>query len=233
MLSVSVASATSRLPDEIIIATDNSQNTNRAQAISPLAKELAARLGTKLVRYPCPWARCLKAVEQGKIDLIFSVFKTTEREKSMLFLQPALAQHQVTFYFLVKDLNKTPIRQYSDLAQLSIATLRGNQYFSRFDQDDTLNKFASVSYQSAINLAINNRVDTVIDLSLTPKQQKASADPQQQLTPSPYQPKKLIEEYIALSKASKWQSHQSEVEQALTEMVNDGIIKKYMAQVTD
>ena len=150
----------------------------------------------------------------------------------MHFIQPALASHQVDFYFLTKKHSPLSIKHYNDLAPLTIATLRGNQYFKQFDLDNQLKKFKAVNYQSAVNMVLNNRVDVLIDLSLTPPSQLANADTNSELIRQPFQPVENINEYIALSKHSAWGAHIAQVNQAMQHLTENGIIAQYFAQIT-
>ncbi|NMP33402.1 amino acid ABC transporter substrate-binding protein [Thalassotalea sp. M1531] len=225
------SSSETNLPKEIVVASDSAQNEGRAKILLPIAQDIAKLLGVNVRYYECPWARCLKAVEKGKVDLIFSVFKTKARTKFLHFLTPALATHDVQFHFLVKKSNQIEIAEYDELANLTIATLRGNQYFEQFDQDNELDKFAAVNYQSAVNMVLNNRVDTMIDLSLTPLKQRYSADPLHRLKTARYKPKEGIDEYIALSKNSQWGEHSELLSNVIKLLADQGTINRYFQQV--
>ena len=222
---------TQSLPATITLAIDSTQNNVRAMTLHPIAEQIAQRLGVKLTLYPCPWARCLKAVEKGRVDLIFSVFQTPERDSFMHFIQPALAQHPVDFFFWIHKDRPVQIETYDDLAALSLVKLRGNQYFPRFDHDDNLSKTETVDYQSAVNMVLNKRVDAMIDLSLTPEAQKAAADPNNLLVRADFVEKESVNEYIAISKHSVWGPYHKEVSRVLEDIANEGIIAKYLEQI--
>ncbi len=222
---------TQSLPATITLAVDSTQSNVRAMTLHPIAEQIAQRLGVKLTLYPCPWARCLKAIEKGHVDLIFSVFKTPERDNFMHFIKPALAPHPVDFFFWIHKENPVQLATYEDLSALSLVQLRGNQYFPRFDHDESLSKTKTVDYQSAINMVLNKRVDAMIDLSLTPKIQKAAADPNNLLVRADLVENETINEYIAISKHSAWGPYHQKVSRVLEEIANKGIIAKYLEQI--
>lgn len=226
-----IHSKTQTLPVTLTLAVDSPLNNKRSLTLRPIAEKIAQRLKVKLTLYPCPWARYLKAIEKGHVDLIFSVFKTPERDNFMHFIQPALAQHPVDFFFWVHKEKPIQIATYEELSTLSLVQLRGNQYFPRFDHDESLSKTETVDYKSAINMVLNKRVDAMIDLSLTPKTQKAAADPNNQLVRADFVEKETINEYIAISKHSAWGPYHQEVSRVLEEIESEGIIAEYLRKV--
>lgn len=232
-IATNKSAKTRTFPKRITLAVNNTESTMRSEALRPIANQLASRLGAKLELYPCPWARCLKALEKGKIDLIFSVFQTKERDKFMHFINPALAEHPVEFFFWVNKANPVKINNYNDLYKISVSQLRGNQYFKRFDNDKDIVKVDTVNYQAAINMILNKRVEAMIDLSLTPLQQKTKFDRDNQLIRANYIQKEVINEYIAISKHSPWGPFYKDVSKVLLSIANDGFIEEYLNKVSD
>ena len=79
-----------------------------------------------------------------------------------------------------------------------------------------------------MNLVINESVDAMIDLSLTPKGQQEKFDQNQLLIKAQYQHIEITKEYVGLSKASKWGPHYASIAKALYELSNEGKVKKLL-----
>jgi hypothetical protein len=76
-------------------------------------------------------------VKQGKADMMIGLSKSSARDKSMIFLEPAYhVQKQPLHFYTSKDKN-IRINSYTDLKKLMIGNLRGAMYFSYFDDDNT------------------------------------------------------------------------------------------------
>ena len=226
------AQTTKSLPNKITLAFDNAEKNRRSIKLQPIAEQIALRLGVDLEFYACPWVRCLKAIEKGQVDMIFSVFQTPERDNFMHFIEPALAVHPGEFFFWVNKDKPVQINRYDDLYKLNLVELRGNQYFPRYDEDNALSKSTTVDYQSAIKMVLHKRADAMIDLSLTPEIQKRSADPNDRLIRASYVQKEQIKEFIAISKHSQWGEHYQAVSKVLAELTQEGVVEEYLSKVT-
>lgn len=92
-----------------------------------LIRQVCAQLGLTPVFMHRPWARALDDVRTGHADGIFSLFRSEEREKSLIYARQPLA-HDETVVFVVRD-DLHP-ESLEDLAGLRVGLVRGHYYGS-------------------------------------------------------------------------------------------------------
>ena len=83
------------------------------------------------------WRRALEGVEIGVFDATCAIWKTAEREKTLLYSEPYLEN---TISFLKKKGNKIKHQKLSDLQGLVIGTLRDYAYDNAFNESTALIK---------------------------------------------------------------------------------------------
>lgn len=189
-----------------------------------LLQELSARTGIEIYPIPYPFARGLKEVEAGRIDLITSVVKTDERSKYMGFLPTSYYQCQTAFY--AQPELASQIKNYEDLYGKRIGYTLGSAYFEPFDSDKKLLKKATIN-ENKLPLMLLKRneqlfigTDCQVDYAL--KEQGLS----QQIVPTFYHPNHPVELYIGYSKAAGIGPEAAKLEKALQEMVAEGWVDK-------
>lgn len=223
-LSVTVNAA---VPDKLVVAIE-STNTEKDAPLVKFASILSNALNTKLSPYPCPWARCLKAIEKGHADIILSVFKTPDRTKHMMFIEPALAEHKIEFQFLQKRDTKIDLKRYEDLRNYAVITQRGNKYFDRFDSDNLIKKLASPNYQNGVDLLLAERADLMIDLSITKRDLYLDPSKLSLIKAADYSFFESKFEYLAVSRNSVWRYHGESLSEALELLKKSGHVQNYI-----
>ena len=122
-------------------------------AIQEVTKNLKLKL--ELVSYP--YARILHSLKTGELDLAM-IFKNSTIANDVEYIGP-LSLSKV----IVITKKSITIRRYHDLYKLkNIAVIRNAQFSKTFDQDKALNKVDVASYEQAIRMLKNNRVDGVV-----------------------------------------------------------------------
>ena len=87
-------------PESIVYAVQpTTYESMRHGEPSERIQQLAKNLNAKLVFYACPWARCLKAIEDGEADLIDDLYFTEERARVMHLITPAYNELELGFRF--------------------------------------------------------------------------------------------------------------------------------------
>lgn len=112
-----------------------------------------------------PIARSLKMLDDGEIDGFFSIKKTAEREKNLIFPKEYLFSQDYVFFMKKKsvfDYNGT----YDSIKNLRIGIVNTVSYGSRFDLAVKENYFSDLDYannfESCFKKLANERVDIVI-----------------------------------------------------------------------
>ena len=129
-----------------------------------LLEQVGSLLDVQVVFKNLPWARALKAVEQGEVDAITYISKTPEREKYTIFLPDNIISES-TYYFLEYSDRERKIvfnGELNDLQTYVIGVQRGYSYNSEFDKSETLNKLTFNNVTQMISLLISGRIDLAI-----------------------------------------------------------------------
>lgn len=167
-----------------------------------IIKLLANQLNKKVVFVPCPFARCMLLLQEGKADMIIGVRKTKKREQHLAYLSKPYDTQSVPLYFYLYQDSRHKIGKYADLNKLTIGTIRGASYFERFDNDKSLSKKPVNNHTQLINMLQKGRIDTFLEReeSVLPWINKKIY--QTHLKIAKYQYDKSEESYIAISRKS-------------------------------
>ena len=113
-----------------------------------------------------PWARSLYLVEQGKIDLILTLFKNKEREQLFHFIEPSYGSEANQLFTLIDN----DIKFNGELNQLSpyaIGTVREYSYGIAFDESHYLTKLPALTEEVLLKLLLAKRIDIAISNPIT------------------------------------------------------------------
>lgn len=134
-----------------------------------MIQAVAAQVGCTVRFVHAPWARALKLLEQGDIDVVSQLTYNEERAKYIAFIGPHLEER----VWLIADPSKVPpLRQLSDLtrwpATVSIAVLNGAYFGEVFQQVRNAPSmqrrfYPVVSNQDKLALLESGRVQAVLE----------------------------------------------------------------------
>jgi polar amino acid transport system substrate-binding protein len=127
-----------------------------------LADALLLPLGYQVETVSCPWVRCLRMVEQGQVDMIFGLFKTTQREKKFLFLEPPFMTSNVTIANYQLSSASFDVHQLEDFHKLEVGIQRGALHFLAFDNDPLIKKTELKDIPTMINMLLKGRINTFV-----------------------------------------------------------------------
>ncbi|AQS39248.1 amino acid ABC transporter substrate-binding protein, PAAT family [Shewanella psychrophila] len=203
-------------PPEMII------EDNRATGpLKDVLDEAANMIGYKIEWRIAPFARSLKGLENGKVDLVPRVIKTKEREAFIDFLGP-IGHRQKDIVFLVRKGKEKLINDYDDLYNFEIGIKRDTAYFSRFDDDQKLDKKLLLDDRNMSSMFAAHRFDVMIVLD---KDSIESAFKQIHFTDyayADYKFKQNIGIFYGLSKQSANTKVSSELSRVLLDMFQSG-----------
>jgi polar amino acid transport system substrate-binding protein len=121
-------------------------------------KVMANVLNKKLAYVRSPnFARCVVMLRNGEVDVVAGLGKTPEREKFAFYtpFKPADA-------LKVISKKSITINKYEDFTGKIIGVSRGTMYFSRFDNDRSLNKISIQNERVGLSLLLKNRIDLMM-----------------------------------------------------------------------
>ncbi|MFH1913761.1 MAG: transporter substrate-binding domain-containing protein [Pseudomonadota bacterium] len=88
-----------------------------------LIRQVCAELGLTPVFMHRPWVRAMDDVLTGHADGIFSLYRSEERERSLIFAQQPLAHDETVVFVARNDLHPESLK---DLAGLRVGLVRGH-----------------------------------------------------------------------------------------------------------
>lgn len=113
------------------------------------------------VNYYLPFARRLRSLQLGQVDITAGLIKTEQREQDIYFLEPAYlstARH----YFVIRKSELRSLNQYSDLYPMRVGIKLGAKHFARFDQDHKLYKVKLNNQSECLKMLERKRVDVCL-----------------------------------------------------------------------
>lgn len=186
-------------PPHIILDTQRYHGLN-----IQLFEALAAEVGCQVRFVKSPWARALRLVQQGQIDVISQLSLNPERAKDLAFIGPHL---QERMWFIADPALFPSLRTINDLAEQAptsvIAVLNGGYYGPKFA---SLKKnpaflqrlFPILSNEDKLALLESGRVQAVLEEELAWLWRTRT-------TKTPYQPLLLVHDnpvYFGINKHS-------------------------------
>jgi polar amino acid transport system substrate-binding protein len=190
-----------------------------------LLDELSDNAGTSIRYVQCPWARCIRLVESGQINLLAGLSKSLEREALLYFVEPPILIQKASFGFYTLPSHQD-IQSYADLSGLIIGKLRGSQHFDRFDNDTSLTTVEAQDIKTLFLLLKNERIDAIIHLHETFIPYLKQYDPNHEVHKTTYEHKVEALGYVVLSKISSTTAMHKRLNQAMLKLSLDGRIKE-------
>lgn len=126
------------------------------------AQIVLQRLGVEVQWQLLPWKRCLAALEQGQADAILDVFRTQEREATILF--PDEPMSQIEFVMFYAQPRPYPYRRLNDLQGLKVGVSAGYWYADQtFRESELFTREPAPTHAANFGKLLRDRVDLVIN----------------------------------------------------------------------
>ncbi len=145
-------------PPQMII----NQNTSSGP-LKEILDEAASEIGYKIKWRIAPFARSLKDLQNGKVDIVPRVIKTEDRQEFIDYLGP-IGLQQKDIVFLVRKGHEAQLNHYDDLYKYEIGVKRNTAYFEQFNSDENLNKILLLDDKNMSSMFAANRFDIMIVL---------------------------------------------------------------------
>lgn len=125
-----------------------------------LITDLLNNINIEIEPLPMPWARAMAGMKSGNLDMILTIFYTSQRARFMAFTDPYVDVPTVVFVLKEKDF---PFNKDADLMEKRGLMQRGDSFGQRFDAfipSLTLTEIAS--YEQIIKMLLSGRGDYAI-----------------------------------------------------------------------
>ncbi|WP_221076792.1 substrate-binding periplasmic protein [Agarivorans aestuarii] len=215
------------------IPTSYIENGEQTGILVDVINQVFMRAGYTVEIKLMPWARCLRSVEEGTVDGIFSVYMTAERQTFLSYTSEALIT-QVQAFFVPIDSPIVFDGDFQQLAEKSIGIINGTSYGPKVDAAIEQGLFKAVdeaqNSKSNVRKLLAGRVDLIPSyrhVVFSTAKTLGAAHHIKQLSP----PIEAIPSYLAFTNKRDFSIVIGEYDKALSEMKSDGtydrIFEKY------
>lgn len=214
--------AQSAAPKTLIFAVQphDAQSIRSQQHNHNIVMKLAKRLNVDVEIYECPWARCVKAIENGDADIIDDLFFATDRAVYTHYLKPSYETQSSGFRFYADNTKTKPIQKWDDLQGLRVGFLRGYKHFPKFDESNDLAKVDIIDLTVVVKLMQKNRIDVFISPPSFDEKSFDEIDTKNKMMVQPFSHIEPTPLYLGISKKSAWYEHKALLENNLQDLVN-------------
>lgn len=211
------------------------KNGKQTGLLVDVINEVFRRTGYSVEIAIMPWARCLAEVKAGRIDGIFSVYQTRERQEFLTYAEEVLIT-QVQAFFVRKDSAISFDGDLGKLSELRLGIINQTSYGPRLDAALEKGVFKKVDVANNVSASINklllDRVDVIPSyrhVALDSARTMGAAGLVKELTPAI----EAIPSYLAFTNKKDYAKVIAAYNQALRAMKKDGtydtIFSKYLA----
>lgn len=174
----------------------------------------------KLDIQPMPFARRLKQLELGKLDLLVAVIEREQQDSNLIYLQPSYEKLASSFFILKQ--NQHRLTAPSDLQSLVIGITTNAKYFSEFQQIEDLTKLPVTSLEQKIKLLQKGRVGTFIHYEQSTLATLEEMGLSEQIVLADYQPQAYEKHYFVITEQSRLFAAKDKLEAIIAEGVLQG-----------
>jgi polar amino acid transport system substrate-binding protein len=194
-----------------------------------ITQAFAKKFKATLSSHKVPFARRLFQLKTGEIDLLSGLLKKDDRGKYAYFIDPPYKQKTNKCFFMRKGEGKR-LQKYEDLYQLSVGVQIGSKYFSHFDEDTKVKRYATSQDESRFQMLLLNRFDALIHTEMYGTYTMHKLGLENKLEIAPYRYTAYNPVYIAISYKSRLIERKDELEAAFRKMVESGEMDQIIHQ---
>ncbi|MFC3093688.1 substrate-binding periplasmic protein [Alteromonas sediminis] len=186
----------------------------------------------------CPWAKCVQWLKTGQVDMAAAIVKNKEREAYLRFSSNNYASINAyrTVYFYVSKAGSVTLKDYTDLRNPNylVGVIRGDNHFPAFDEDTAINKYLVADVRDGLDLLRKQRLDVLALLETPPTWLPEEYQTSVEIASFKHQQEARL--HRAFSRRGKGLAYQRMIEQAMTQLDQDGFINalldKYCKQAS-
>ena len=181
---------------------------------------IANKLGIDIDIQPMPFARRLKQLEIGKLDILVAVIKRNDTNSNLVYLTPSYEQLASSFFILKNQKHK--LSSVDDIQNLIIATTHNAKYFEEFQNLDEINKIPVTSLEQKIKLLQKGRVDTFLHYQSSTQSQLDRMNLSDHIVLADCQPSAYEDHYFVITKLSALYPYKQKLEQIIANGIAQG-----------
>lgn len=189
---------------------------------------IAKKMDMKLDIKPLSFARRLRALKNGDLDLLVGLQIPQQRSTRLIYIEPPYQELASTIFMRVQEAEQ--VNEYQDLNDLRIAITEKVTYFDQFDNDRKLSKIAVDSLQQKIHLLTMQRVDAFIHNKDSTQATLKAMELTNQVVTANYQPEQVRKYHFAINRTSFLGSHQKAIVSLVEQGINNGDFQRIREQ---
>ncbi len=213
-------------PPQMVVGEDD----HFSGPLKDIIEEAAAQIGYKIRWRSAPFARSLKGLQTGIVDIVPRFIRNAEREAFAHYLGPIGMQVRKTV-FVTQKKQGSPITRYEDLYPLTVGVKRKTAYFSPFKDDIKITKHEVVDDEMLVRMLQRRRFEIAIVIDVPAFEEHANKLQYTDWQYTPYQHVQKQGNYFGMSKISKHAHLYPQLQQVLLDMTKSGrvteIYKKF------
>lgn len=218
-ISVTISSKDIKLATDVWEPFRIKENSSLTGIDIEIIQLLEKELVSKILVIQKPWARCLKSMESGTVDMMIGLAYTEDRAKYIEYIDIAYYRVKPAFFQLK---SKAKIENYRDLSDKKIGYVNGSSYFKEFDNDLTLEKVALPQEKMLITMLLRNSIDIFIGSDIQVKYELNKKKLSDKIVETDYSPNHQIDLYLGISKKSDLMDKKEIIEKAIKKIISDG-----------
>lgn len=189
---------------------------------------IAKKMNMKLDIKPLSFARRLRALKKGELDLLVGLQIPQRQSTRIIYIEPPYQELASTVFMRVQEAEQ--VNKYQDLKDLRIAITEKVTYFDQFDNDRKLSKVTVDSLQQKIHLLTMQRVDAFIHNKDSTQATLKSMGLTNQVVTASYQPEQVRQYHFAISRTSFLGSHHKAIVNVVEQGINNGDFQRIREQ---
>lgn len=182
---------------------------------------LLEKQGLALQPVFCPWARCISLIKNGEVDMIPGISYSDSRNEFIHFVAPPFFTSSSPFGFYILS-TAIDIEKEQDLAGLTIGKIRGNIYYSEFEQSSAFERVDAPDAKTLFNMLLLKRIDTFIYLEETAGQMLNRYALSKEIKASSYVHTQDLSGYLGIARQSRFLNLKTRIGAHLTELKSTG-----------
>jgi len=180
---------------------------------------IANQLGAEISISTMPFARRVKEIKNGHLDIIVGIQKTENRENELTFIGPHYESLSYRFYTLAE--NVTGTTNYHDLYSKLIGVNKNSKYFPAFDIDHKIKKIEVVNLRQNIKLVSKGRIDLLIHYAESTLPLLKSMNLDKKIVQAQFQPNHTNLHYVAISNKSPLMKYKNKLRKIIKQAIKN------------
>lgn len=167
---------------------------------SKYLRNIAKHMGMEIEITPMPFARRIRALRTGEIDLMVGLQRDKDEQDEIIYLFPSYESLRQSFFLLQENLHK--LKSFDDLQNLNIGVTVHARYFERFNQQADLAMVETNSLTQKIDLLRKGRIDTFVHVEESTQPRLKKMGLSNAIVLAGYQPMERFEYFVTMSQYS-------------------------------